>query len=119
VSQATPLIALASAAWTFPMVNAYPLFVEPIPRERRGVLTALFLLCAALGGGIGDPMNGALFDLFGTYRPLFLMMATYTAFAFVAVLAVPRGAGEAAPVRDTAGRRAPGGRIVSGESAIS
>jgi maltose/moltooligosaccharide transporter len=95
VSQATPLLALASAAWTFPTVNAYPLFVEPIPRERRGVLSALFLLCIALGGGIGDPMNGALFDLFGTYRPLFLMMATYTALAFAAVLAIPRGAGEA------------------------
>ena len=88
-------LALASAAWTFPTVNAYPLFVEPIPREQRGVLSALFLLCIALGGAIGDPMNGALFDLFGTYRPLFLMMATYTALAFVAVLAIPRGAGEA------------------------
>jgi MFS family permease len=99
VTQATPLLALASAAWTFPTVNAYPLFVEPIPRERRGVLTALFLLCVALGGGIGDPMNGALFDLFGGYRPLFLMMATYTALAFVAVLAVPRGAGEATVAR--------------------
>jgi MFS family permease len=95
MSQATPLLALASAAWTFPTVNAYPLFVEPIPRERRGVVSALFLLCVALGGGIGDPMNGALFDLFGTYRPLFLMMATYTALAFAAVLAIPRGAGEA------------------------
>jgi MFS family permease len=95
LSQATPLLALASAAWTFPMVNAYPLFVEPIPRERRGMLTALFLLCNALGGAVGDPMNGALFDLFGTYRPLFLMMAAYTAIAFVAVLAVPRGTGEA------------------------
>ena len=102
VAQATPLLALASAAWTFPMVNAYPLFVEPIPRERRGVLAALFLLCMALGGGIGDPMNGALFDLFGTYRPLFLMMAIYTALAFVAVLAIPRGAGEAAAEPDPA-----------------
>ena len=95
VSQATPLLALASAAWTFPTVNAYPMFVEPIPRERRGVLSALFLLCMALGGAIGDPMNGALFDLFSSYRPLFLMMATYTALAFIAVLAIPRGAGEA------------------------
>lgn len=97
MAQAAPLIALAAAAWTFPTVNAYPLFVEPIPRERRGVLSALFLLCIALGGGIGDPLNGALFDLFGTYRPLFLMMAGYTALAFVAVLAIPRGAGEVAP----------------------
>ena len=95
MTQAAPLLALASAAWTFPTVNAYPMFVEPIPRERRGVLAALFLLCMALGGGIGDPMNGALFDLFGSYRPLFLMMAVYTALAFVAVLAIPRGAGEA------------------------
>jgi hypothetical protein len=49
----------------------------------------------ALGGAIGDPLNGSLFDLFGGYRPLFLMMATYTALAFVAVPLVPRGAGEA------------------------
>ena len=95
LSRAIPLLALASAAWTFPTVNAYPLFVEPIPRARRGVLAALFLLCMALGGAIGDPMNGALFDLFGGYRPLFLMMATYTAVAFVAVMRIPRGAGEA------------------------
>jgi len=95
LAQATPLLALASAAWTFPMVNAYPLFVEQIPRERRGVLAALFLLCNALGGGIGDPMNGAAFDLFNSYRALFLLMAGYTALAFVAVLFIPRGTGEA------------------------
>ena len=95
VNQAVPLLALASASWTFPMVNAYPLFVEPVPRDRRGVLASLFLLCNALGGAIGDPLNGRLFDLFNGYRPMFLVMATYTALAFVAVLAVPRGAGEA------------------------
>jgi MFS family permease len=95
VTTATPLLALASAAWTFPTVNAYPMFVEPIPRERRGVLASLFLLCMALGGGIGDPMNGAMFDLFGSYRPMFLMMAAYTALAFIAVLCIPRGVGEA------------------------
>jgi MFS family permease len=94
VTVATPLLALASAAWTFPTVNSYPMFVEPIPRERRGVLSALFLLCMALGGGVGDPMNGALFDLFGGYRPMFLMMAVYTALAFVAVMMIPRGTGE-------------------------
>jgi MFS family permease len=92
---ATPLLALASACWTLPMANAFPLFVEPIPRQHRGVLAALFLLSMALGGAIGDPLNGSLFDLFGGYRPLFLLMATYTALAFVAALLVPRGAGEA------------------------
>jgi maltose/moltooligosaccharide transporter len=101
--QATPLLALASAAWTLPTVNAYPLFVEPIPPARRGVLTALFLLCMALGGAIGDPLNGALFDLAGGYRPLFLIMAGYTALALVAVLFIPRGAGEA----DTGAASAP------------
>ena len=95
LSMATPLLALASACWTLPMANAYPLFVEPIPRQHRGVLAALFLLSMALGGGIGDPLNGRLFDLLGGYRPLFLMMSAYTALALVAVLLVPRGAGEA------------------------
>lgn len=95
IGQAVPLLALASAAWTLPTVNAYPLFVEPIPRQHRGVLAALYLLCMALGGAIGDPLNGGLFDLTGSYRPMFLLMAGYTALAFVAVLLVPRGAGEA------------------------
>jgi MFS family permease len=92
---AVPLIALTSAAWTLPTVNAYPLFIEQIPRHQRGVLSALFLLAMALGGGIGDPLNGALFDLSGSYRPLFLMMAGYTTLAVGAVLMIPRGAGEA------------------------
>ena len=79
------LLALVSAAWTFPTVNAYPLFVEPVPPARRGVLAALFLLSMALGGAIGDPLNGSLFDLFASYRPMFLMMAVYSALAFLVV----------------------------------
>lgn len=79
------LLALVSAAWTFPTVNAYPLFVEPVPPARRGVLAALFLLAMALGGAIGDPLNGTLFDLFGSYRPMFLFMAAYSALAFLVV----------------------------------
>jgi maltose/moltooligosaccharide transporter len=106
VAQATPLLALASAAWALPTVNAYPLFVEPVPRPDRGILSALFLLCIALGGAIGDPLNGRLFDAFGGYRPLFLMMAGYTALAFVAVLAIPRGTGEAGSPRNGGRRRA-------------
>ena len=90
-----PLLALASASWTLPTVNAFPLFIEPIPRQHRGMLAAVYLLCMAFGGAIGDPLNGAVFDLAGGYRPLFLLMAAYTALAFVAVLLVPRGAGEA------------------------
>ena len=102
VSQATPLLALASAFWTLPMVNAFPLFVEPIPRQHRGVLAALYLLSMALGGAIGDPLNGTVFDLVGSYRPLFLMMTLYTALAFGAVLLVPQGAGEAGTGPDPA-----------------
>ena len=90
-----PLLALASASWTLPSVNAYPLFIEPIPRVRRGVVAALFLLSMALGGTIGDPLNGALFDAAGGYGPLFVLMAAYSALACLAVLRVPRGAGEA------------------------
>jgi MFS family permease len=95
MNQVIPLLALASASWALPTVNAYPLFVEPVPRQFRGVLASLYLLCAALGGAIGDPLNGRLFDLFNGYRALFLLMTCYTALAFVAVLFVPRGAGEA------------------------
>ena len=101
INAAVPLLALASASWTFPMVNAYPLFVEPVPRERRGVLASLFLLCNALGGAIGDPMNGRIFDILNGYRAMFIVMACYTGLAFLAVLFVPRGAGEADTGPDT------------------
>ena len=107
VSQATPLLALASACWTLPMVNAFPLFVEPVPRQHRGVLAALYLLSMALGGAIGDPLNGAVFDLFGSYRPLFLMMTGYTA------AGVRRGAPRPAGSRRS--RHRPG-RGISGSS---
>jgi maltose/moltooligosaccharide transporter len=89
------LLALASACWTLPQVNAYPLFIEPIPRARRGVLASLYLLAMALGGMVGDPFNGVVFDLLDGYRALFLLMAGYAALAALAVLLVPRGAGEA------------------------
>jgi MFS family permease len=95
MSQVIPLLALASASWALPTVNAYPLYVESVPRQLRGVLAALYLLCAALGGAIGDPMNGRIFDLFNGYRTMFLLMACYTALGFVAVLFIPRGVGEA------------------------
>jgi len=95
MNAAIPLLALASASWALPTVNAFPLFIELVPRQIRGVLASLFLLCSALGGAIGDPLNGRLFDLFGGYRSLFLLMTCYTALAFVAVLFVPRGVGEA------------------------
>ena len=100
MAAAAPLLALASAAWTFPTVNAYPLFVEPVPRERRGVLASLFLLCMAFGGAIGDPLNGLLFERLGGYRPLFLLLAAYTALAGLAVWRIPRGTGEAGTGHD-------------------
>ena len=95
INSAVPLLALASASWALPTVNAYPLFIELVPPRIRGVLASLFLLCMALGGAIGDPLNGRLFDLLNSYRALFLVMACYIALAFVAVLFVPRGVGEA------------------------
>ena len=95
MNAAIPLLALASASWALPTVNAYPLFIELVPRHIRGVLAALFLLCLALGGAIGDPLNGRIFDLLNSYRALFLLMACYIALAFVAVLFVRRGVGEA------------------------
>ena len=95
MNAAIPLIALASASWALPTVNAYPMFIELVPRNIRGVLAALFLLCSALGGAIGDPLNGRVFDLLNSYRALFLIMACYTALAFVAVLFIRRGVGEA------------------------
>jgi MFS family permease len=95
LTQAAPLLALTSASWTLPKVNAYPLFIEHVAQHQRGALAALFVLCTAVAGAIGDPLNGSLFDLYGGYRPLFLIMAFYAALAFAVVLRLPKGVGEA------------------------
>jgi len=100
MSWAIPLLALTSASWALPTVNAYPLFIELVPRQIRGMFAALFLLCMALSGAIGDPLNGRLFDLLNSYRAMFLLMATYTALGFVAVLFISRGVGEADTAQD-------------------
>ena len=104
---AIPLLALTSACWALPTVNAYPVFVELVPPRIRGMFAALYLLCSALGGAFGDPLNGRIFDLFNSYRAMFLLMATYTALGFVAVLFIRKGVGEADtgqdPVADTVG----------------
>jgi maltose/moltooligosaccharide transporter len=106
LTAAIPLLALASACWTLPQVHAYPLFIEPIPRAERGVLASLYLLAMALGGMVGDPFNGAVFDLLDGYRALFLLMTGYAALAALAVLLVPRGAGEADTGPDARGATA-------------
>jgi MFS family permease len=95
MSAALPLIFLASMCWSLPTVNAFPLLVEPMPRARRGALAALFFVAMALAGLIGDPLNGWLFESAGHRRFLFLAMASYTLVAAVAVLRIPKGAGEA------------------------
>ena len=61
----------------------------------------------ALGGAIGDPLNGRIFDIYNSYRPLFLMMAVYTTLAFVTVLFIPRRAGEAGTGPDSIGPTVP------------
>lgn len=90
-----PLVVAASFFWSFPTVNAFPLVIEPMRRESRGVFSAIFFLCMALGGLAGDPLNGVVFEWMGTRRWLFALMAVYTAAACVAVLCIPKGAGEA------------------------
>jgi predicted MFS family arabinose efflux permease len=65
-----------------------------VGRDLKG-RAALYVLCMAFGGALGDPLNGGIFDLLAGYRPLFLIMAAYTALAFLAVLAIPPGTGEA------------------------
>lgn len=49
----------------------------------------------ALGGAVGDPLKSGLFDPLNSSRALFLLMACYTTLAFVAVLFVRAGVGEA------------------------
>lgn len=95
MNMAIPLLALASASWSLPMVNSYPMFIELVPPRIRGVLASLFLLCSALGGAVGDPLNGRIFDFLNGYRAMFLLMACYIALGFVAVLFIRRGVGEA------------------------
>ncbi len=64
------------------------------------MLAALYLLCMALGGAIGDPLNGGLFDLVDGYRPLFVHMSVYARSRSPPTWRSRAGAGEAGSATD-------------------
>jgi hypothetical protein len=75
-------------------VNAYPLVIELVPRERRGVLAALLVFCMALGWR-NRPFERSVARPPGKLPVAVPIPGGYAAAALVAVRLVPRGAGEA------------------------
>lgn len=110
-----PTLGMAIAAcflfgfsWSIPVANLTPMALELGSAARAGSLAGAFLLVQSAAGVIGPSFAGAVFDVTGSKRPLFLVLALFLAGAFALMATLQPGFGES---RGVAGASRPGGHI--------
>ena len=107
---AAGVLVLFGLSWSFPVANLPPMVLELGPAARAGSLAGAFLLVQSLAGVLGPAIVGEWFDLAGSKRSLFVLLALFLVGAFVLLAAIRPGFGEAEGPRAPAGQppRAPG-----------
>jgi maltose/moltooligosaccharide transporter len=85
-------------SWSIPVANLAPMALELGTAARAGALAGAFLLIQSLAGVIGPALVGEWFDVSGSRRSLFVLLAVFLAGAFALLASLRPGFGEA---RDT------------------
>jgi maltose/moltooligosaccharide transporter len=89
---ALPQITIALVAcgffWALVNINSYPIVVSLAPPSQAGTYTGLYYIFSGLAGMSSPIMAGALFDLVGSKRPLFLFAAAAMAVSLLLLLTV-------------------------------
>jgi maltose/moltooligosaccharide transporter len=89
---ALPQITIALVAcgffWALVNINSYPIVVSLAPPSQAGTYTGLYYIFSGLAGMSSPVIAGALFDLVGSKRPLFLFSAAAMAVSLVLLLTV-------------------------------
>jgi MFS-type transporter involved in bile tolerance (Atg22 family) len=78
-----------------PLANLIPMAMELGTRARAGALAGAFLLVQSASGVIGPALVGEWFDLTGSRRALFLLLAVFLVAALILLATLERGFGEA------------------------
>lgn len=95
LSQVQYVLVVAGLCWALININSYPMVVEMCHPSQTGTYTGLYYIFSGVAGAGGPFLTGAIFDLFGSKRPLFLVAAIFMALALALILAQRKG--EAAP----------------------
>lgn len=92
---AVAVLFLFGLSWSMPLANLIPMAMELGTRARAGALAGAFLLVQSASGVIGPALVGEWFDVTGSRRALFLLLAAFLVAALVLLATLERGFGEA------------------------
>jgi len=95
LTAAVAVLFLFGLSWSMPLANLIPMAMELGTRARAGVLAGAFLLVQSMSGIIGPALVGEWFDVTGSRRALFLLLAAFLVGALALLATLPRGFGEA------------------------
>lgn len=94
---AVGVLFLFGLSWSIPVANLAPMALELGTTARAGSLAGAFLLVQSAAGLIGPALVGGWFDVTGSRRALFVLLAVFLAGAFTLLATLAEGFGEASP----------------------
>jgi maltose/moltooligosaccharide transporter len=95
LSAAIVVLFVFGLSWSIPVANLPPMALELASATRAGALAGAFLLVQSLAGVIGPALVGEWFDVAGSRRALFVLLAVFLAGAFALLASLAPGFGEA------------------------
>jgi MFS family permease len=99
LAAAVAVLFLFGLSWSMPLANLIPMAMELGTRARAGALAGAFLLVQSAAGVIGPALVGEWFDMTGSRRALFLLLAAFLAGALALLATLGQGFGEAGSAR--------------------
>lgn len=88
-------LAAFGISWSLALVNLLPMALEHCGSRRAATYAGAFLFSMSAGGVLGPLICGATFDFAGDMSALFALMASFVGVAFLAMLGLRPGYGEA------------------------
>jgi MFS family permease len=82
-------------SWSIPVANLAPMALELGTSARAGALAGAFLLIQSLAGVLGPALVGEWFDVSGSRRALFLLLAGFLVGSIALLASLTPGFGEA------------------------
>ena len=95
LTAAVAMLFLFGLSWSIPLANLIPMALELGTAARAGALAGAFLLVQSTAGILGPAAVGEWFDVTGSRRSLFLLLAAFLVGAFALLSTLTRGFGEA------------------------
>jgi hypothetical protein len=92
---AIPWLAVFGASWASVSANLWPMALEIGGRSIAATFMAAMFVCQNVGGMIGPPLCGRVFDFAGSEAPLFVIMAAFALASLACVATLPKGYAEA------------------------